>query len=247
MRPAARDDLLMPPALDGSQLRAALADARVYLVFTPELCGEREPLDVLRAAWPWIDLIQVRPKPRESGLDPLRSNPGAAVSEARASYDWCRRVLELARSQDRFVPVIVNDRVDVAMSLRAEGLAGVHLGQDDFPPSLARQQLGPDVLIGLSTHSPAQVARAEDEPVDYLGFGPFRATTTKGYARGLGSEACWLAQEASPRPVFPIGGIDLTNVGELERVRRAAVGSAILSADDPGAAAHALRATLASL
>lgn len=235
----------MSPAHDGARLRAALADARVYLIFTPELCGERDPLEVLRAAWPWIDLLQVRPKAREQGLDPLRaSNSAALVSEARTSYDWCRRVLELACEFERLVPVLVNDRVDVAASLRELGLAGVHLGQDDFLPSLAREQLGPDALIGLSTHSPAQVARAEDEPVDYLGFGPFRATATKGYARGLGPEACWLAQEASPRPVFPIGGIDLTNIGELERVSRAAVGSAILSADDPGAAARAIREAL---
>jgi thiamine-phosphate pyrophosphorylase len=249
MRPASRDDLLMSTTPDGARLRAALASAHVYLIFTPELCGARDPLEVLRAAWPWVDLVQVRPKPRESGLDPLRgSNPSALVSEARASYDWCRRVLELARELERLVPVIVpvivNDRVDVAASLRGEGLAGVHLGQDDFPAALAREQLGPDVLIGLSTHSPAQVARAEDEPVDYLGFGPFRATATKGYARGLGSEACWLPQEASPRPVFPIGGIDVANAGELERIGRAAVGSAILSAEDPAAAARAIREAL---
>jgi len=235
----------MRPEPDPERLRDALARARVYLIFTPELCGERDPLEVLRAALPWIDMIQVRPKARESGLDPLRGAPSSApFSEARASYEWCRRVLELALAQERCLPVIVNDRVDVAASLLREGLAGVHLGQDDFPAALAREQLGAGALIGLSTHSAAQVVRAEDEPVDYLGFGPFRATATKGYARGLGAEACWLAQEASPRPVFPIGGIDLTNVGELERVPRAAVGSAILSAEDPASAARAIRAAI---
>jgi thiamine-phosphate diphosphorylase len=236
----------MSPASDPDQLRAALSRARVYLIFTPELCGTRDPLEVLREALPWIDMIQVRPKARESGLDPLRSGTSTAlVSEARESYEWCRRVLEVVNSTGRTIPVIVNDRVDVAAALVRDGIAGVHLGQDDFPASLARRQLGPDALIGLSTHSPAQVARAESEPVDYLGFGPFKATTTKGYARGLGAEACWIAQEASARPVFPIGGIDLISVGELERIPRAAIGSAILAAQDPANAARLLSAALA--
>jgi thiamine monophosphate synthase len=70
------------------------------------------------------------------------------------------------------------------------------------------------------------------------------ATATKGYARGLGATAAWLACEASPLPVFPIGGIDMGNAGELARGGRACVGSAILSADDPFAAARAIRAAL---
>ncbi len=235
----------MQTVFDARQLRDALGAARVYLIFTPELCGAHDPLEVLRDALPYIDMIQVRPKPRESGLDPLLfKTSGAPVSEARASYEWCRRVLDVVRCADRLIPVIVNDRVDVAACLMGEGLAGVHLGQDDFPPALARSQLGPGALIGLSTHSSTQVVRAQEESVDYLGFGPFKATTTKGYTRGLGPEACWIAQEASPRPVFPIGGIDLTNVGELERIPRAAIGSAILSAENPASAARAIRAAL---
>ncbi|HTF91151.1 MAG TPA: thiamine phosphate synthase [Planctomycetota bacterium] len=237
----------MPSTTSPEALREALISAHVYLIFTPELCAPRDPLEVLREALPWVDMIQVRPKPRESGLDPLAA--GAApllVSEARNSWEWCRRVLELVRGQDRVVPVIVNDRVDVAAALAAEGLAGVHLGQGDFPAALARGQLGEGAMIGLSTHSASQVVRAQSEPVDYLGFGPFRATATKGYARGLGGEACWIAQEASDRPVFPIGGIDLTNVDELERIPRAAIGSAILSAPDPARAARAIRAALAN-
>jgi thiamine-phosphate pyrophosphorylase len=230
---------------DPRTARTLLARARLYLIFTPRLCGERDPLEVLWRVLPWVDLIQVRPKAAPHGQDPLRPTPAsAAASEARETWEWCRRVLQLVRAGGRDVPVIANDRVDVAMALRDEGLAGVHLGQDDTPPSLARRLLGPDALIGLSTHSAAQVVRAEEEPCDYLGFGPFRASATKGYSRGLGAEACWLAQEASSLPVFPIGGIDVESVGELERVGRAAVGSAILSNPDPAAAARTIAGLL---
>lgn len=249
-------------AFDGRSARERLARARLYLIFTPRLCGERDPIEVLRAALPWVDLVQVRPKAAERGLDPLAPDGGrgaAAVvptgpepavrSEARETFDWCRRVLAAVRESGREIPVIANDRVDVAAALADEGLAGVHLGQDDAPVELARRLLGPEALIGLSTHGAAQVVRAEDEPCDYLGFGPFRATSTKGYGRGLGPEACWLAQAASSRPVFPIGGIDLSTVGELERpghIARAAVSSAILAAEDPAAAARALASMLAA-
>ena len=226
-------------------MRDALKRARVYLIFTPELCGARDPLEVLTEILPWIDMIQVRPKPRESGLDPLQASASnSRVSEARAAYEWCSRVLDCVHATERWIPVIVNDRVDVAMCLQSAGLAGVHLGQDDFPVALARRQLGAGALIGLSTHSAAQVVRAKSDQVDYLGFGPFRATTTKGYARGLGGEACWIAQEAVSLPVFPIGGIDLSNIDELERIPRAAIGSAILSAPNPASAARAIHAAL---
>ncbi len=235
----------MPLPASPLELRAVLSTARVYLIFTPKLCGSRDPIEVLRAVLPWVDMIQVRPKEREQGLDPLNSRGARLkVSSAREMYEWCEKVLAEVRGLERCIPVIANDRVDVAAALLSEGLAGVHLGQDDAPVALARTQLGPGALIGLSTHSPGQVVRAGDEAVDYLGFGPFRATSTKGYARGLGPEACWIAQEASPWPVFPIGGIDEISVTELERIPRAAVGSAILSADDPTRAARAISAAL---
>jgi thiamine-phosphate pyrophosphorylase len=128
--------------------------------------------------------------------------------------------------------------------LRA-GLDGVHLGADDAPPELARELLGPDVLIGLSTHTAADVARAEELPVDYLGFGPIHATETKGYRQGLGAEAAWIAAQASALPVFPIGGIEPSNAAELAEVGRAAVSRAVLAAEDPGAAARWLVELLA--
>jgi thiamine-phosphate pyrophosphorylase len=217
----------------GSELRERLGAARLYLLFTPGLCGERDPLEVLEALLSLVDVVQVRVKA-----------PGER-SDAAATYGWTVRALELcARLGDGAPPVLVDDRVDVARALAVRGCAGVHLGQEDAPPRVARALLGADALIGLSTHDAAQVARAGDEPVDYLGFGPVHATATKGYARGLGSEAAWIAARATHLPLFPIGGIDTDNAGELEDVGRAVVGSALLAAPDPARAARELRALL---
>ncbi|MCZ6596617.1 MAG: thiamine phosphate synthase [Planctomycetota bacterium] len=198
------------------------------LVFTPEICGEgRDPLAVLAAALPSIDLVQVRVK---SGAADLRR--------------WTLDVLEVVDAMGGRVPVIVNDRVDVAATLIERGVAGVHLGDRDLPVEEARELLGPELLVGLSTHSPADVARAARLPVDYLGFGPIHPTPTKGYERGLGAEAAWVASTGAPCPLFPIGGIDETNASELQPVGRAAVAAAILAADDPARAAASLRELL---
>lgn len=218
--------------------------ARVYLIFTPALCLPRDPWVVLESLVEFVDVIQVRPKAPDRGRDPAAGGRGQ-VTHAAELYEACVATLAVVARSRRCVPVIANDRVDVAAALLEQGLAGVHLGQDDFPVELARQQLGPDALIGLSTHDAAQVAAAQIERVDYLGFGPFRATATKGYGRGLGAEACRVASEASSLPVFPIGGIELWNVGELEGVGRAAIGSAILGAESPARAARAFRELLA--
>jgi thiamine monophosphate synthase len=93
------------------------------------------------------------------------------------------------------------------------------------------------------------VTAAEDAPIDLVGFGPVFVSATKGYGvatndtrapRVQGPERAWIATEASARPLFPIGGIDLANIDELAEVGRAAVGSAILSSNDPAHAARVL-------
>jgi thiamine-phosphate pyrophosphorylase len=223
--------------LDALALRERLRTARLYLLFTPQVCRKRDPLAVLEALLPHVDVLQVR----------IRGTPAtSAPTAARESFEWTERVLDVCAAHPGIeVPVLVNDRVDVARALRERGCAGVHLGQEDAPPELARELLGAAALIGLSTHSSAQVARAQLEPVDYLGFGPVHATSTKGYGRGLGPEAAWIASGGSSLPVFPIGGIDGSNAGELEEVGRAAVCAALLAAPDPARAARELRALLA--
>lgn len=225
--------------------RLRIADARLYLIFTPAACGAREPLEVLEAALPWIDAIQVRPKVPDRALDPTGGTLPLVQTSARDLFDWTVRVLSLvaARRADD-VLVIANDRVDVAKSLLERGCAGVHLGQEDCPPDVARRLLGERALIGLSTHSAAQVVDAQELQVDYLGFGPVRATATKGYGHGLGCEAAWVASQSSAFPVFPIGGIGVDTIGELVPIGRAALSSAILGAPDPAAAARTLRELL---
>lgn len=229
----------MSDRLDGAALRDRLREARVMLLFTPELCGERDPLEALEAALPWVDLIQVRPKPAGAGA--------SRICTARDARDWTLRVLDaLSPEEAERVPVLVDDRPDVAAVLAGRGVAGVHLGQSDAPPRSARELLGPEALIGLSTRDSSQVARATVEPVDYLGFGPIHATATKGYERGQGADRAWIACAASAVPVFAIGGIAPDNVDELGRVGRVAVGSAVLAAEDPAAAARTLRGLLES-
>ena len=220
------------------ELRARLSLARLMLIFTPAACPPgKDPLEVLEAVLSEVDVVQVRVKP---------VGDSSGVSPARELHDCTTRVLALVAACPGPAPlVLVNDRVDVALCLAARGAAGVHLGQDDCPVAGAREILGPGALIGLSTHGTAQVAAAEELPADYLGFGPIFPTRTKGYVRGLGPDAAWVADAASARPLFPIGGIDPTNAAELGQVGRAAVSSAILSAPDPGEAARVLRLLVA--
>jgi thiamine-phosphate diphosphorylase len=226
--------------------RERLGEARLLLIFTPELVLEGDPLERLRLLIPHVDVIQVRPKPvaKEQGAQ-LAADPPA---EARATHDWTERVLELVASaefdSEARPLVMVNDRVDVAMALQERGCAGVHLGQSDLPTSEARALLGEDALIGLSTHDMRDVAMTLDQPIDYLGYGPVFASTTKGYSEARGPETAWVASEAVGLPVFPIGGITPANATELKSVGRAAVSSALLSAADPVKAALTLRTAL---
>ncbi len=221
---------------DPLESRARLAAARILLLFTPDLVRGDDPLGVLERALPWVDVVQVRPKSAGGGT--------LAPCTAREAFDWTRRVLALAAVRRAGLLVMVDDRVDVAAALWDAGCAGVHVGQDDTPAAVARAFLGDAPLIGVSTHTLDQVVEADDGPADCLGFGPVNATGTKGYARGLGSETCWIASQGTSKPLFPIGGIDVVNAHELARIGRAAVGAAILAAEDPAAAARAIHAAL---
>ena len=220
------------PALDPFILRQPLEHARLLLVFSPS--SLQTGLAALEEALPHVDLVQVRPKrAREEG------------SSSALTRDWTRAVLELvARAPDAAPLVMVNDHVDVAALLRDEGCAGVHLGQGDCPVQDARAFLGADPLIGLSTHNNEQVAASWNEPVDYLGFGPIFPSSTKATGPALGPDRAWIAASATNRPLFPIGGIDRSCAAELAQVGRAAVSSAILTAEEPGIAAETLRAML---
>ena len=127
---------------------------------------------------------------------------------------------------------IVNDRCDLALAVGADG---VHLGQGDLPPDLARKVMGPDKLIGISTHNPAQVRAASAGKPDYLGFGPiFKPGSKQDHDPVVGIEGLRAIRGRTSLPVFAIGGITVENVGEVMRAgaNGVAVISAILKAPD---------------
>ena len=140
------------------------------------------------------------------------------------------------------IPLVINDRVDVALACGADG---VHLGQDDMAVEQARQLLPAHVFIGWSVETPAEVARAALLPVDYLGVSPVFATPTKTDTRApWGLDGLARVRAATALPLVAIGGIHAGNAAEVLQAGAdsLAVVSALCNADDPRAAAQQLRA-----
>jgi thiamine-phosphate pyrophosphorylase len=171
---------------------------------------------------------------------------GADIFQLRdkhASDDELLRAAEAARAacDRRGALFVINDRPDL---VGATGADGVHLGQDDMAIAEARAVLGPDVLIGLSTHTPAQIDAAAG--ADYIGVGPVHATPTKLGRPAVGLELVRHAAANATVPFFAIGGIDATNLADVVAAgaSRAAVVRAIGEAEDPEAAAGSLRSVL---
>ncbi|MDA8100159.1 MAG: thiamine phosphate synthase [Nitrospiraceae bacterium] len=124
----------------------------------------------------------------------------------RRVYENASRLAEKLRSSGAVF--IVNDHADIAL---ATGADGVHLGQDDLPLAEARSLLGPDRVIGISTHSAEQAIRAESDGADYIGFGPLFATSTKDAGPMQGLERLRNVRRAVSLPILAIGGIDESN------------------------------------
>jgi thiamine-phosphate pyrophosphorylase len=216
--------------LDGpvtSDLRARLADARLYLCTDSRRARGDLPefLDAVLGAG--VDIVQLREKGLEAGEE-------LGLLEVFAAA--CRRHGRL---------LAVNDRADVALAAGADVL---HLGQDDLPVPVARRILGPGPLIGRSSHSPDQSDAAAAEPgVDYFCAGPLWVTPTKPGrpATGLGLLSHVAGGQPS-RPWFAIGGIDLGRLDEVlaAGARRVVVVRAITEAPDPAAAAAEFAARL---
>ncbi|ENN6810482.1 thiamine phosphate synthase [Vibrio fluvialis] len=139
------------------------------------------------------------------------------------------------------VPLIINDRVDVALAVDADG---VHLGQSDMPATLARQLLGPDKLIGLSVENEQQFEQAQSLPVDYLGLSAIFATPTKtNTVKHWGLDGLNWAMARSRLSMVAIGGLNTSNIGAVAQtgVQGIALVSAISHAPDPQQAARDLR------
>ena len=204
-----------------AEARERLRRARLYLVV--EAAAEHVLPAALRGG---VDMVQLRD--RELDDDSLLEAAARfrSVCEAHGALFW------------------LNDRPDLALAAQADG---VHVGQDDAPPGMVRDQVGEELLIGLSTHSPEQLDAALGSEADQLSVGPVWETPTKPGRPAAGLDYVrHAAAHAGERPWFAIGGIDEANIGEVVEAgaRRVVVVRAIRDAADPGEAAHRLREAL---
>jgi thiamine-phosphate pyrophosphorylase len=203
--------------------RARLRAARLYLVI--EAAAARDVAPAALAGG--VDVVQLREK---------RGDDAEIVATGRALRSIC---------EEHGALLIVNDRPDLALACEADG---VHVGQGDGPVADVRSSVGADLLIGLSTHSPEQVAAAaRTSEVDYLGVGPVYATATKPGLEPVGLELVRYAAAHATKPWFAIGGIDAPRARAVAAAgaERLAVVRAIRDAADPRAAATALREAIA--
>jgi thiamine-phosphate pyrophosphorylase len=205
----------------GAERRARLAAARLYLVCPPAVDGLA---DLLRPALAGgVDIVQLREK--HLGEQEL-------LELARSARELCRRSGAL---------LIVNDYPLLAREAEADG---VHVGQGDMPVAEVRELVGPEMLIGLSTHARREIDAADG--ADYIGVGPVHETPTKPGRAAVGLELLRYAATHARVPFFAIGGLDAANLPAAlgAGARRAVVLRAISNAADPQAAAQTLRMLL---
>ncbi|WP_026917603.1 thiamine phosphate synthase [Gordonia shandongensis] len=213
-----------------------LSDARLYLC-TDARRERGDLLDFVRAALVGgVDIVQLRDK-ESAGERAL----GTLTVRAELALLAELRTL----TADAGALLAVNDRADVAA---AAGADVIHVGQDDLPPSAVRAVVGPDVVIGRSTHDVDQARDAEADPdVDYFCTGPCWSTPTKPGRAATGLDLVAATAAARPStPWFAIGGIDAARVPRVAAAgaERIVVVRAITGADDPAAAARDLRSRL---
>ncbi len=204
-----------------------IKDHSLYLVISEECCMGRDPVEIAKEAIAGgVDIIQMREK-NKSLQELVRLGKGlAAVCKGSGAM------------------FIVNDD---PMLVHRVGADGVHLGQEDierFSIGMARDAIGPDRIIGISTHSLKQFEKAMGEDIDYAAFGPVFPTKTKDYHIGAGDIKKVVA--LARKPVFFIGGIDLSNIDTIlgEGGRNIALIRSITEADDIEARARELKGRL---
>ena len=200
--------------------RDRIASTSLYLV-----CDARPRAFLDAALRGGVDLIQLRDK--ALGDDEII----AAAREFRAAADAAGALF------------ILNDRPDLVEACAADG---VHVGQDDLPVDAVRRLVGPDLVIGLSTHAPGQFDEGLASAADYLSVGPIWETPTKAGRPAAGLDYVRYAAAHATKPWFAIGGIDEHNIAEVVAAgaARAVVVRAIRDAADPRAVASALKSRL---
>ena len=206
----------------GERRRAALQQARLYLCTAdrPDL-GEF----VKAVCEAGVDIVQLRDK----GL-----NDRALLERAAIARDAAHAAGAL---------FVLNDRPDLALACDADG---VHVGQDDVPAAVARKIVGPEALVGLSTHAPEELIASAAEPVDYVSAGPVEPTPTKPGRPGTGLDYIRLAANRSAHPFFVTGGVSPTTLADIAAAgaTRFVVVRALTEAPDPAAVAKELRRLL---
>ena len=206
----------------GERRRAALQQSRLYLC-TPDRPDLAEFVRAVCDAG--VDIVQLRDKNLPDG--PLLERAAVARETAHAAGAL----------------FVLNDRPDLAVACGADG---VHVGQDDIPAAEARRIVGPDALLGLSTHAPEELAASAGEPVDYVSAGPVEPTPTKPGRPGTGLDYIRLAAERSPHPFFVTGGVSPATLPAIAAAgaTRFVVVRALTEALDPAAVAKELRRIL---
>jgi thiamine-phosphate pyrophosphorylase len=197
----------------------SIADRRLYLCTPDRPDLERFVEACIEGG---VDIVQLRDK--ELDARPL-------LQRARLALRVCRGL---------GVPFILNDRPDLALEVGADG---VHVGQDDAPPALCRKLLGPDAIIGYSTHAADELDAALGEPVDYISTGPVVATPTKPGRPGTGLDLLRHAAASATLPWFVTGGAAPDTVGAMVAAgaRRFVVVRWLTESSDPLRDARALR------
>lgn len=200
----------------------AQPDYSIYLVTDDGCLQGRVLIDCVREALEGgVTLVQYRAK-------------------TASSAEMYAEALQLKALCDSFnVPLIINDRLDIAMAV---GAAGVHLGQDDLPCAAARKILGEDYIIGVSAHNPAEAKTALQSGADYLGCGAVFGTATKADVKKLGTEGLTAICREKGLPVVGIGGVTADNYREVRAAGAdgAAIVSGILAQPDIRATVRAI-------
>ena len=208
--------------MNHAQCLTVFEKADLYVVITTAFCAGRTALAVLEETLAaGVRLVQMREK----------------ELSGRALYELAREFRQRTAAVGALL--IIDDRVDIAL---ASGADGVHLGQEDLPVSAARL-MGPDLIIGASTHSLEEALAAEGAGASYVNIGPIFATQTKPTATPLGPEALDRITPYLRIPWTTMGGINMANIGQVvaHGARHPAVMSAVTAAADPQAAALGLR------
>jgi len=185
-------------------------DLTLYLITDDGYLADRD----------WLKAVEEAIK---GGVTVVQYRSKSGTKTTREMYEELLQLRELTKKYG--IPLIVNDRVDLALAVNADG---VHIGQDDLPAEVVRKLLGEEKIIGISTHSIEEVKKANNLPVDYIAFGSIYRTPTKEKPIVVGVEKLKEAKKVAKKPLVAIGGIMPYNVDEV--IKAGADGVAVISA-----------------